>query len=263
METKKQAAIQTLSRLWQNCGISSGDMVLLHSSAKRILRSLKEMGVPVDPDIVIDSFLDAIGETGTLLTPLFNFDFTSTHQFDIRTTPSHMGILTEYARKRVGVVRTGHPIYSFAVLGAKKNLFKNVNNISGYGTDSPFGILHKENGKIAILDLPDQHSMTFYHYIEEQNQVPYRYFKQFSGDYIDCSGVTEHRNYSLFVRNLEQGVITYVNPMGDRLWEKGLYTGCRPNEGCGLRTVNSAQLFNEVTAVIKQGIAKGLLYDIE
>lgn len=263
METKKQAAIQTLSRLWQNCGISSGDMVLLHSSAKRILRSLKEMGVPVDPDIVIDSFLDAIGETGTLLTPLFNFDFTITHQFDIRTASSHMGILTEYARKRVGVVRTGHPIYSFAVLGTKKNLFKNVNNISGYGADSPFGLLHQEQGKIAVLDLPDQNSMTFYHYIEEQNQVPYRYFKEFSGDYTDWSGTTEYRNYSLFVRNLEKGVITHVNPMGDRLWEKGLYSGCRPNEGCGLRTIDSVQLFDEVTAVIQQGIAKGLLYDIE
>ena len=32
-----------------------------------------------------------------------------------------------------------------------------------------FGLLHELGGQIAVLDLPDQYAMTFYHYIEEIN----------------------------------------------------------------------------------------------
>ncbi|MGA9075436.1 MAG: hypothetical protein WB368_15075, partial [Candidatus Sulfotelmatobacter sp.] len=53
-------------------------------------------------------------------------------------------------------------------------------NFSGDGADSPFGILHKEGGKIAVLDLPDQQSMTFHHYVEESLSVDYRFHKRFS-----------------------------------------------------------------------------------
>ena len=49
---------------------------------------------------------------------------------------------------------------------------------------SPFGILKNIGGKIAILDLDDQSSMTFYH-IEELNKVDWRYFKKFKGVYVD------------------------------------------------------------------------------
>ena len=120
--------------------------------------------------------------------PLFNFDFPTTKVFDIRHTPSQMGALTEVARKRPDVVRTGHPIYSFAIFGKEKNKFNGLVNESGYGENSPFGILHKIDGKIASLDLEDQNSMTFYHYIEESMNVSYRYFKNFSGTYIDSCG---------------------------------------------------------------------------
>lgn len=56
--------------------------------------------------------------SGTLLFPSFNFEFTESVPFDIKTTPSHMGALTEAARMHSQAIRTGHPIYSFAAIGA-------------------------------------------------------------------------------------------------------------------------------------------------
>ena len=113
-------------------------------------------------DMFVQSFLDAVGSEGTVLFPLFNFGFSNGEPFDIRNTPSKMGKLTEAARLRPDAVRTGHPISSFAVIGAQADRFKGVNNRSGYGEDSPFAILRQMNGKIASLDLDDQNSMTFY-----------------------------------------------------------------------------------------------------
>jgi aminoglycoside 3-N-acetyltransferase len=246
-----------LAENWHKCGINPGDVVLVHSSLKRTLQTYN-----TTPQAIMESFLEAAGPEGTMLFPLFNFDFTKGTPFDIRSTPSQMGALTESARQFPGAVRSGHPIYSFAAIGAQAEKF-NVDNFSGYGPDSPFAILRQLNGKIAVLDLEDLNSITFYHHIEEICDVPYRFHKKFTALYTDANGVTSERTYGLFVRNLEMGVITDVNLMGEILWQKGLYHGKRPKEGIGLRTISANAVFESVSEVIKSGRAQGLLYSIK
>lgn len=256
-------ARNALAREWKDSGLQCGDTVLIHSSIARTLRKIAAYGEKPDPSTIVLSLLDAIGEAGTLVVPLFNFDFTKGVAFDIRSSPSSMGALTETVRHWPGAVRTGHPIYSFAAIGASSHLFESVVNFSGYGADSPFAILHKINAKIGVIDLPDQHSMTFYHYVEEAHEVPYRYHKVFTGLYVGADGVSESRSFGLFVRNIENGVITSVDPMGEILWRKGLYVGSRPRVGSGLRLVNACDLYDAVSEVIDQGAAKGVLYELQ
>ena len=251
-----------LGKRWLSSGLQKGEILLLHSNITRTLRILRRNGYEPKVTDILESFLWALGDEGTLLLPLFNFDFTKGVSFDIRHTPSQMGSLTEEGRLHAGAVRTGHPIYSFVALGKQKERFRNINNKSAYGNDSPFAILRQLNGKIGILDLPDQHSMTFYHHVEEMTGVTYRYQKMFRGNYTDMSGKTTPQEYSIFVRDLEKGVKTHVNPMGDLLWEKGLYQGDRPGVGSGLRIIDANAAFAETAAVIRSGRAKGILYEI-
>jgi aminoglycoside 3-N-acetyltransferase len=246
-----------LVRNWRSAGLQPADIVLVHSSLRRTLKTYN-----TTPQEVMESFLFAVGPTGTVLFPLFNFDFTKGIPFDIRSTPSHMGALTECARNHPGALRSGHPLYSFAIIGSQAEAFR-VDNFSGYGPDSPFAILRESNGKIAVLDLTDQDSMTFYHHVEEMHGVPYRYHKKFTGDYTDESGTTVKKTYGLFVRDLERGVRTDVNAMGEILWERGLYSGDRPFEGTGLRTIYATDLYRAVSEVIESGRAEGLLYSID
>ena len=171
-----------------------------------------------------------------------------------------MGALTEVARKRYGAVRTGHPIYSFAVLGKEKELFNGLVNESGYGEDSPFGLIHDLNGKIASLDLDDQNSMTFYHYVEESLRVDHRSFKTFKGECIDQSGNSKNCAFKLYVRDIERNVMTHVNPAGELMWECGLYYGDRPQEKSGLRTVEARRMYEFVANLIKSGAAEGNLF---
>lgn len=255
--------IQTLADEWKEAGVQQGDVLLLHSSIKRTFKRHLKSGVRLSPQDILESFLEAIGPTGTLLLPLFNFDFTKGVPFDKRSTPSHMGALTEAGRIHPLAVRTGHPIYSFAAIGFAADKFKNIDNFSGYGTDSPFAILRKMNGRIAVLDLPDQNSMTFYHHVEEMLEVEYRYHKTFSGDYTDEAGNTESKTYGLFVRNIEKGVLTHVDPAGELMWKNGLYSGCRPNKDSGLRTVPAQSMYDFVSTIITSGKAKNTLYRIE
>lgn len=257
-------AQEILAKEWREAGVQEGDVLLVHSSIKRTLkRYMKQEGIKLNPQDILESFLKAVGSSGTLLLPLFNFNFAKGVHFDVRNTPSQMGALTEAARLHPLAVRTGHPIYSFAVIGNNADKFKGTNNFSGYGGDSPFALLREMEGKIAVLDLPDQNSMTFYHYVEEMCEVDYRYHKNFTGEYTDISGNMESRTYGLFVRNVEKGVLTYVNPAGELMWEEGLYFGFKPNEGCGLRTISARKMYEFVLKIIVSGKAKNILYRIE
>ena len=76
-------------------------------------------------------------------------------------------------------------------------------------------------------------------------------------------GKTESKTYGLFVRNIEKGILTHVDPAGELMWEKGLYFGCRPNEGSGLRTVTAQHMHDFVSSIITSGDAQNTLYRIE
>ena len=254
------STIQALTHEWRESGIKEGDVVLLHSNIKRTFKRYLKSGVKLTPDDILQSFINAVGSYGTLLLPLFNFDFTKGIPFDINNTPSKMGVLTEAGREYQFSVRTGHPVYSFAAIGFKSEQFSNIDNISGYGYDSPFALLRKLNGKIAVLDLPDQNSMTFYHYIEEMNQVNYRYYKKFTADYINVYGDVELKTYEIFVRDIENGIVTHVNPAGSLMWKEGLYSGFKPNTGCGLRVVSAGEMYEFISQIIISGKAKNILY---
>jgi aminoglycoside 3-N-acetyltransferase len=259
----KDNVVDLLVCEWNGGGIITGDTVLLHSNLKRLVRRYKKLGYEVSAELVLESLLQAVGPSGTLIFPLFNFEFTQGIEFDIHNTPSHMGALSEVARLHPGAVRTGHPIYSFAVIGFHSNRFKGLKNYSGYGPDSPFALLRELNGKVAVLNLPDQNSMTFYHHVEEMMNVSYRFHKTFTGVYRDETGTASRRTFSLFVRNIERGVVTDVNRMGEILWDLGLYKGSRYGSDFGCRTINARSLYDATADVIFKGRAREMLFSIE
>lgn len=248
---------------WADSGIHAGDTVLVHSSMKRTFKHLADQGFQADPKIIIDSLLDQIGNKGTILFPIFNFDFPTSKKFSMLTTPSQMGVVTEFARTKYEGYRTGHPIYSFYAIGSYSDEFKDINNKSGYGKDSPFAKLLEMDGKIASIDLDDQNSMTAYHFIEEIMKVDYRYFKTFSGKYENKLGIVSSEKYTLFVRNLEKGVKTNVNRMGEILWSEGLYKGNRPGKGNGMRSIEIKSLVSRTSKEIYEGRAIQTLYSID
>ena len=245
--------VKHLSLNWNKSGIEKGDTVLIHSNISPILRNVRKQGFKLTLEDIFDSFLDAVGKNGTLLFPLFNFEFKKSKYFSILDTRSEMGSLTEYVRKNKNIIRTGHPIYSFGVIGAKENKFKDVNNVSGYGKDSPFAILTSLDGKIAVLGLNEQRSMTYYHYVEECLKVKYRYYKIFSGNYVDINNDISKVNYKIYVRNISAGVKTNVEPMGNYLWKLGLYKGFKFNQPYYLRSIRAQDIYRETEKIIKMG----------
>ena len=82
--------VDVLSERWIKSGLEKGDIFLLHSNIRRLLLEFKEKKIKLDVKIIINSFLDTIGENGTLLMPLFNFECIKKNFFSLKKTKSQM-----------------------------------------------------------------------------------------------------------------------------------------------------------------------------
>lgn len=192
-------------------GIKSGDTLCVHTEllSLGVICSSKNYFL----QSLTDGFFDVIGESGTLIMPTFTYSFCKNENYDINQSKSTMGVLTEYFRNLKYVKRTNDPIFSFAIKGAKENLFLNDTN-SCFGADSVYDILTKENGKIILLGT-DKLGYTFTHYTEEYAfnsgyDLRYRYFKEFSGQIIKDDAMSK-KTILYFVRDLKQNSILSVD----------------------------------------------------
>jgi aminoglycoside 3-N-acetyltransferase len=201
---------------FRGLGVEEGDTLLVHSS-------YKSFG-PVDggPQTVIRALEAALGESGTLIMPTFNFDFNKGQPWDVRTTPSRMGVLTELVRQDPRAKRVFHPFYSFAVMGEHADMLGSLRYKSAYERNSVFGKLRDLNGKIMVIGLSYTNSMTFFHHIEQMEGVDYRFLKQFTGEVMDEDGNTYTDTFEMLVRDIDKGVITEVDPMGELMEKAGV-----------------------------------------
>lgn len=249
---------------WDEVGFMPGDTLLLHSDIKRLYRFLLRKGFKnISVDEILNSLIEFLTPQGTLVIPTFNFQFPEKEFFDANNTKSEMGVISEHARSLFASTRSGHPVYSFVTYGKYSTEFSKINNVSAYGNDSPFSFLLELDAKISVLGLDDQQSMTFYHHVEEMENVDYRFHKYFSGKYINRANEQSCRKYSIFVRNTELGVVTDVNPTGELLWSKGIYKGFRFNEDIGLRWCHSTKFYDFVSTLIQNKMALGNLYSLK
>lgn len=199
-------------------GLRSGDTLLVHSSYKSF------GGVEGGPQTVIDALLAVLGDQGTLIMPTFNFGFCKGEPWDVRTTPSHMGAITNMVRENPAARRVFHPIYSFAVLGKQADFLTSERYQSSYGANSLFAKLRQLDGKIMVVGLIYNDSMTFFHHVEEMEGVDYRYMKEFTGLVTDEDGNTYEDTFTMLVRDIDKGVRTRVDPMGNLMEEAGIIT---------------------------------------
>ncbi|GAB1422094.1 AAC(3) family N-acetyltransferase [Anaerolineales bacterium] len=148
-------------------GLAAGQSVLVHSSLSRL-------GWVIGAEVtVIQALLSVLGTSGTLMMPTHSASNTcpahwqnppvpkswwpmiQAHMpaYDARFTPTReMGRIAETFRCWPGVLRSEHPIGSFAALGpAAKDLLHDHQLEDMFGERSPIGRLYEADGYIALL----------------------------------------------------------------------------------------------------------------
>lgn len=247
----------------KNGGLNKNDVVMLHSNIGPLFKFLKKQKYNFEVKDIAECIMEYFSSNGTLIIPTFNFEFCKGKSFSLKNTPSKMGVLSEEFRIISQKNRTWHPVYSFSIFGKIPKRQIENRNYSAFGEESVFHWLFERNGKIAVLDLPDQNSMTFYHYVEQKLNVEWRFHKNFNADYIDFDNkLFKNLKASIFVRKIEKNfeILTDVNGMQKILFAKDLYISEKSNSTQGLRSIRTKEIFKEVETVIKNDLGEGTLY---
>jgi aminoglycoside 3-N-acetyltransferase len=165
-----EKAVEQIASDLHAAGLPRGAAVLVHSS-------MKSLGpVPGGPETAIRGFLQALGPDGTLLLPGLSYKTVNADNpvFDVVRTPSCIGALAEYFRKRSGTLRSINPTHSVCAVGAKaaRLLGEHQLDDTPCGAHSPFHLLREEDGYVLFLGCGTRPN-TSMHAIEEVIMPPY------------------------------------------------------------------------------------------
>jgi len=156
-----------LESLLRVIGVKSGDTVMLHSAFGAL------SGFRGSPKELTDVFLRTVGTNGNLLMVSLPYS-SSTYEylqkpqtFDVRKTPSHMGIISESFRRRRDVLRSFHPTHPVLAFGPKAEWLVANHDKCLYpcGPGSPFEKFSQLSGKVVFFNVPFP-TMTLFHYLE-------------------------------------------------------------------------------------------------
>ena len=156
-------------------GVVSGDILFIHSSFKSL------GSVEGGAGTVVGALEDALGPEGLILMPSFNLvgHEERTKTWDIETTPSTVGWLTEFFRRMPGTYRSDHYSHSVAARGKGARAFVADHfRREGYrspwdrepwgrtyGLGSPMYKAYRANGKLLMLCV-NYESSTYVHFVE-------------------------------------------------------------------------------------------------
>ena len=170
-------------------GLKPGVTVCAHSALSRL-------GYVVGgPDLIIDTLMEMIGPEGCLLMPSYPTGgstaafLASGEAFDVRNSPSKVGVITEVFRRRSGVERSLHPTNPLAGwgAGAPDLLRDHEKSRTPYGPATPYGRLaDRDDAYILMLDT---HIHSYLHHLQERVDFPNLHLpEQETATYIDHSG---------------------------------------------------------------------------
>ena len=214
-------------------GVGKGDGLLIHSALQLLGRP--EGGL----QMVLDAILESIGPEGTLAVPTFPFTFNRGIDYDPATTPSKgMGAFSEFVRQQPDAHRTTHPMQSIAIIGKEAADLALRDTPSAFDNGSAFDQMVRLGFKLLLLGAEIQ-AASIVHYSEQRAQVPYRYWKEFTGR-IKVGDQWQARTYRMFVRDLEIDPQLKLTPIqrsleGADLWHSsplnlGMVACCRLND---------------------------------
>jgi aminoglycoside 3-N-acetyltransferase len=141
-------------------GLGGGDRVVVHSS-------LRASGL--DADGLIDELLAAVGPEGLVVMPTFTYD----NQTFAPDSPGRTGALSEAFRRRPEAVRSAHPTYSLAAIGAgAAELLEGHERVGATTVGSPLDRLAAAGGLVLLLGVGHT-SNTTAHVGEFHADAPY------------------------------------------------------------------------------------------
>ncbi|MEZ0395275.1 MAG: AAC(3) family N-acetyltransferase [Anaerolineales bacterium] len=217
-------------------GLQAGDGVMTHAALQFL--GLPEGGIGIYY-AALRTVLGLDENLGTLVVPTFNFGFARGEPFDQAETPAEeMGVFPEYVRRQPGVLRSPHPMQSVAAVGRHAADLCSRDTSSAFDPGSAFERMLELDFKLLLLGA-DVRFTSMVHLPEQRLQVPYRYWKEFTGEVRLHGQPHQVRTYRMYARDLDLDPDVDAAPVQRELERRGLWTSIPLNYGrvaaCRLR----------------------------
>ena len=157
-------------------GVLPGATIYLHSSMDQIMHRVPTL-TPFTFILILKKLL---GPEGTLLAPTFPFGglqyyyIQKERTFNVKHSPSMVGLFTELFRRTEGVTRSLHPTHPIAAWGKhSRELVAEHHLGTAFGRKSPVYKMQAFNGLIVGLGVTPKNCFTLYHVAEELHPKSY------------------------------------------------------------------------------------------
>lgn len=194
-------SLDDIVQAFRNAGVKRGDLLMLHSDSI-VLAQLPPATQEERCALFFDALDQLLGPEGTLILPTFSYSFTKNETFNVRTTPSTVGLLTNHFRAMAGVLRSEDPNFSIAARGPLAREATVIRSDDCFGPQSVFAWLERQDAWLGGMGCAIDR-FTFVHYLEQKANVNYRYHKEFSG-VIEGYDETWTERVRYFVRDVER-----------------------------------------------------------
>ncbi|HEX5608556.1 MAG TPA: HAD-IIIC family phosphatase [Solirubrobacterales bacterium] len=164
----------------------------------------------------------AMAEAGhTLALPAFTFSFIRDGRYHHRRTRSGSGQLADWVYELPEARRTPHPVYSYVVLGPRRDDLLACRQDAAFGAGTVFELFESENARIVMVG-SDWQELTQVHRCEELLDVPYRTEMRVEG--VADFGAGEVRSaIDLFVRDTGLESVRDFTPVIEELQRRGAF----------------------------------------
>jgi len=210
----------------KNCGISTGDTVLIHSSMSKI-GFLKD-----GPSTFVNAVIHLIRENGNVLMPTspnakLQLDYIRENSvFDVQNSPSKLGAISEFLRTLKGVKRSLNATEPVSALGKNADYLTegHFGTITPYDSNSPFARITEFNGKILYIGVTLDNAGTNLHTLEDAIDVglPIYHSELFEVEIKDENG--KKHSVKTKVHNLEWSKKRRCDELLPLFKKRGVYT---------------------------------------
>lgn len=234
--------------------IKVGDVVFVHSS-------IDKLNITFTPHKLLEILLQAVGPEGTLLFPTWHFNYRAEDYlkkdlvFDVRRSPSVLGMLSEVARRHPAAKRSLHPTSSIAAIGPKADYLLSSHHLSEYpcGESSPFFKMMEFNAKIiglgtkteflSFVHCPEDVMKSVFPYPVRNPEVSKSKVRDYNGNIIEVETLSANkaignRDIPGFVKSqIPKAIAEDFRYMGNDFFR-----------------VNAKELFEKITDLAMEGI---------
>ncbi len=200
---------------------------------------------------VYDAVRGAIGPDGSIFAPAFSYDYArSGTPYEHETSPAEVGPFTEWFRRRAGVERSLHPLFSVCGEGPAASAVLSDTGRSAFGTLSSFARLSEHGTIFVSLGVALPRWLTYAHHLEQLAGVNHAYHKAFTVP-VRRNGEVVPGPFLAFVRYLGAGVDIALDGLEAALRDAGALQESRTDAGL-LQAVAAADVDRVGLAMLKE-----------